>query len=69
MSADYKCQCGATERSGMHPYECERCTTCGSKIIASGEQCDAPLEHVPIAANIEGVVQVICKRCRQVLNG
>jgi len=69
MASKYKCQCGASERDDPHPYECESCAICGSKILANGEEYDTPLEHVPVQRTIEAIGTFTeCKRCRNKLN-
>ena len=57
----FKCECGNTEREGQHPFDCETCPDCGSKILAPYEEFDTPLDHVPI----EHEGKTICKRCRK----
>lgn len=64
MASQYKCLCGETQREGQHPFDCETCRICGSKIVAEGEEYDTPLEHAVVERTTDGgFTYKECKRC------
>ena len=67
MEANFKCQCGATERD-KPPFRCETCPDCGSQILLENEIYDEPLPHVPVERVDEfGRAYTICKRCGKIM--